>query len=470
MFLTKDNLGKCFLIAGIIIFIYSIFSPLTGIITNIDEYFTITVLNFPIWDVIQITASDVHPPLYYLMAYPFSQSLLTLKILSMIPYVILILIAATKIKNDYGWLASGLFAFSLIVFSQFYIHYLIARMYSWAILFIVISFIAYLDILKEPSRNSWIILTIFSILGAYTHYFAALTSIILYLLLFTKIYKTQLKEFLISSVACVILYIPWLSVLLSQLSSVHNNYWIPTPTLSTILTCFSFFIHATNNVIFCSIMTLIFIGFLVLALKKKDEGVLSGFYVYIGLILLTTIISFTFKPILRVRYLLPACGILWLSISILISKIESKKLITLLIIFIIALAGFSIVKIHQSNQEIYDDGISQKEFFNKIADDNNSITIISSKAGLIYFIDDLNGSDVYVNNFTEVKGVDVSHVHALYKFKQLPNDQLNELIKNNPDKDIYIIDAWKDFKLDKEFKKDHEFTIVDMEVSKVTHV
>lgn len=468
MYLTKDNIGKCFLITSILLFVYLIFSPLTGVITNIDEYFTITVLKFPIGDVIQLTASDVHPPLYYLMAGLFSQSLLNLKILSMIPFVILLLISVTKIRNDYGWLTSGLFAFSMIVFSEFFIHYLIARMYSWAILFIVISFIAYLDILKKPTRTSWIILTVFSVLGAYTHYFAAITSIVLYLLLFIKIYKTQLREFLFSVILGIVLYLPWLSILFTQLAKVHNGYWIPQPTFSTILTCFSFFIHATENVVFCSIMTLIFIGFLILAYKTKDEDVLSGFYVYIGVILLATIISLTFKPILRVRYLLPASGILWLSISILVSRIDSKKLLTLLIIFILALAGFSLVKIHQSNNDLYDEGVNQAEFFNNLSGDNDSIKIISSPLGLIYFIDDLNDSNVYVDNYSEFYGVNASHFHNIFEFKQMPKEDLDKLIEDSGDKDIYIIDAWKDYKLNDKLKKENIFSIKEVTVSRVS--
>ena len=69
-------------------------------------------------------------------------------------------------------------------------------------------------------------------------------------------------------------------------------------------------------------------------LKKqlKEKYTLDNFYlltgvgVYVGTIVLAVILSLAFKPILLARYLMPAAVVLWLTISILINKIEDKRI------------------------------------------------------------------------------------------------------------------------------------------------
>lgn len=60
------------------------------------------------------------------------------------------------------------------------------------------------------------------------------------------------------------------------------------------------------------------------------------------------------------------------------------------------------------NNDLYDEGVNQTEFFNNLSGDNDSVKIISSPLGLIYFIDDLNDSNVYVDNYSEFYGVNAS--------------------------------------------------------------
>ena len=64
----KNILGKIFFILSNIFLIYLLITPLNHLICQIDEYFTLTLTNLPVQDIITVTAGDVHPPLYYLMA------------------------------------------------------------------------------------------------------------------------------------------------------------------------------------------------------------------------------------------------------------------------------------------------------------------------------------------------------------------------------------------------------------------
>ena len=64
----KNIIGQIFFALSILMLVYMLINPLNHMIFNIDEYFTLTVINFPISDLLHIVGGDVHPPLYYLIA------------------------------------------------------------------------------------------------------------------------------------------------------------------------------------------------------------------------------------------------------------------------------------------------------------------------------------------------------------------------------------------------------------------
>ena len=244
---------------------------------HVDEYFTISVLSLPVQDIIHITSWDVHPPLYYLLgkiavnigAAVGMDELHSLRILSIIPYILILVISATKIKKDYGLLSAGLFAFSMSVMTEFFAHFLIARMYSWAIIFLLIAFLAFLEIIKTNDKKAWIILTVFSALSAYTHYFAAISAGCIYLILLIYIIKYERKELKIwpiSAIGAVILYLPWIQILMVQMTKVKAAYWIRQLNLETFPKTLSYFAY-TNNFTYSLIAIAIVI--LILYIYKK---------------------------------------------------------------------------------------------------------------------------------------------------------------------------------------------------------
>ena len=149
--------------------------PISDVLIHVDEYWTLSLINLPFLEGMRIAISDVHPPLHYIILYAVSpitsNNIHLLKAVSIIPYFILLVISVTKIRNDYGWLACGLFTFTTATMSVFFIEFLTIRMYPWALLFMVLVFIYFKEVIGNFDRRSWILLTLFTLLGAYTHYF-----------------------------------------------------------------------------------------------------------------------------------------------------------------------------------------------------------------------------------------------------------------------------------------------------------
>lgn len=458
---NKDFLGVFFFALSIIFLFYLFITPLNHLVCQIDEFFTRTVLLLPVNDIITVTSTDVHPPLYYLMGKLVAELsaifgidlLYSLKLLSILAYILILIISATKIRKEYGWLAAGLFAFALAIMDEFSRYYLISRMYSWAVLFILLAFLSFRSIIYDKSnKKSWILLTLFSLLGAYTHYFAAISAFCIYLILLTyiiKFKKDELKNWLISAVVGVVLYLPWVPSLISQLVHVHKGYWITEITLEKAILFFGN--YAYNGDVLVAIVAIVFLAaFIIIYVKesknidKKDQFlILSGIGVYLGTIILGISISLLFRPIMDDRYLMPASGILWLVISIILSKLENKKmfLISLVLIFILLISG--VANTINTYDDNYHNGIAQKEILDNITQDNNSMLIVSRANDTLYYLSYDNQVDFYCLNETQIFGVTMDRLHQNFDFKNVDETKIDELIANNSDKNIYVL-CWQE--------------------------
>ena len=370
---------------------------------SVDEGFTRGFMNLSFADMVGLTAIDVHPPLYYFIAMAFVKICHAIglsfnitqmmKFPSIIPYFILFAFSLTKLKKEYGLLMGGTFSLALIVLSDFFLQYLTARMYTWAMLFLIISFFYVKDILEKNDLKSWILFTIFSVLGAYTHYFTGLSSVVIYMMLFVWIlvnrndgsFKDSLKKFFISVVVGFVLYIPWMFTLYKQMQVVQESYWVEPITLNNIASFLSYSLTYSGNtfiILASSVLVLvIFAVFLIKYIKTRDGDdlyLLMGVSVFFGTLLAGVILSVGYRPILLTRYLLPSIGVFWLCLSIKFTKLELKNSTILMIILLIAVVGaFNVYHEVQDIQHMNDDTIKEAKVLDKI-NNNDSIVLYDS--------------------------------------------------------------------------------------------
>ena len=162
---------------------------------------------------ISTTAENVHPPLYYIILKIFCKIFNPLdnlsfvllgKVVSLLPVALLLAFSFTKIKKEFGILTAGIFSFSLVSSLGVMTYATVIRMYSWGLFFITIQLAFVYDIIhRKDTRLAWIIFTIASICATYTHYFAAIASIIIYLVLFAYLLhknKKELKKWIASAI------------------------------------------------------------------------------------------------------------------------------------------------------------------------------------------------------------------------------------------------------------------------------
>lgn len=338
----KKRLGLLFSSLSLILFLfilaYALFKP--GI--NYDDYYTLGIIRLPLMDMISATAVNVHPPLYYIILKVFSKifnpsdnlSLVLFgKVVSLIPIALILAISFTKIRKEFGLLTAGLFSFLIVSSFNVMVYSTVIRMYSWGLLFITVQLIYLYDIIhRKDTKIAWIIFTMASICSTYTHYFAAIASIIIYLVLFAYLLhsnRKELKKWIVSTIVSFVAYLPWIGILLSQVSTVSDNYWIKPIGFETVISYIDFIFSPSVGIIgrileILLIALLITLVYLSLKNKKSSDDYVDFSLISISIIFLTmgagVVLSFLIRPIFISRYILPCFGGLWLGVAILLAK------------------------------------------------------------------------------------------------------------------------------------------------------
>ncbi len=363
--LKKDNyerlLSVSLVIYSIIIIIFSLMILLNNSIWA-DEACSLAMLRHSLFSIVKLNIHDVHPPLYHWLIrlflpllekiFPFMSSIVAAKLLSFIPLLILVVICFTKIRKEYGYLASSIFLFFMVGMPSMMQYFGEARMYSWAMCFTTIAYIYMADILKKNDKKSWIVFVIFSLLSAYSHLYSCLCIVLFFIYLFVVSLIRKDKNFFvkwfISGLTTFILYLPWIIVVLFQIKTVSGGFWIPEITMRDFIGYFQFIFYAqTLDAASGSLLTLtlIFIIWLVfiyylLSKDKKVNKAYASLGIVIPFIVMTIgiVVSKLITPLFVSRYLFPSLGCLWFIMAILISKKVSQKnsISVLFIIFVIS--------------------------------------------------------------------------------------------------------------------------------------
>lgn len=152
-----------------------------------DEAFTTNLIANTVSVILQKTAADVHPPLYYLIV-KIGYILVgnrgwMFHFISLIPCAIILLFSMTVIWNRFGKIPA-IILMTLSTLSDNAVKYNVeVRMYSWGALFVLLSFYCLYLILTEESTKHYILFMLSSLAAAYTHYYCLIAVAFFYLVL-----------------------------------------------------------------------------------------------------------------------------------------------------------------------------------------------------------------------------------------------------------------------------------------------
>ncbi|MDE6211850.1 MAG: hypothetical protein K2M70_00035 [Lachnospiraceae bacterium] len=323
-----------------------------------DELFTVSMAEHSYGELIRFTAADVHPPLYYMIVKFFTDlcklimpgigTVIPAKLVSTLPYLLLLLYSVIWIRKRWGIFTGGLFLFCVTAMPQLPAYTVEVRMYSWSLLFVTAAFWHAHGCLMENRRYlHGTALVLYGLAAAYTQYFAAVAvgMVYLYLLvMFLCLDRGRLREWICYAVASVVGYVPWLFALVEQISAVRESYWILPLTWRSLGGCVKFlmkpaFANDVLNTVWAVVLFAAYVavvGYAVLPefLSKNRENekklyhngrqiredqavyMLAGVGVLAGLVAFGFASSILIRPIFVYRYMIPALGCLWFSFAL----------------------------------------------------------------------------------------------------------------------------------------------------------
>jgi 4-amino-4-deoxy-L-arabinose transferase-like glycosyltransferase len=271
-------------------------------------------------------AADVHPLFYYTLLWSwmriFGEGVLAVRGLSLLINLGLLLIVITIGRRLFsptiGYLAGLLFAVA-----PFQIHYgQEARMYGlMAALLILTAFMLH-QALFNKTVSALVAFGLFSALAMYTHvlsiFFLASLAIIL------QLQNRNRKSFmwiLVGASIGIVLYLPWLIRLPSQIGKVQSAYWIETPGVAALIQTIVGFLadlpldpRFLAPILFLTGMILVLTGIELFRIRKEGDELTQAGTLVFGLAFAPGILMFLvsqIRPVYILRGLLPS-GVMFL--------------------------------------------------------------------------------------------------------------------------------------------------------------
>lgn len=341
-----------------------------------DECFSLNLIEKGFSDIISGTAGDVHPPLYYLylrvMVDILGSRPEVYHFVSMIPYAVLLIVLLTYIYDKFGSLSAMLMVTLASIQPEAAGFNIEVRMYSMAALFTFIAFIGLYQILLDSTkRRGYLILIVFSLLAAYTHYFAMMGVALFYFALFILVVlkRLKVKQLLITYITTVIGYLPWFFKMVNTFLTTSEGHW--QEEYPTIMNGVSYFFTSESR-LYTRGMFLLVMGLVAyfviseIVRYKKSTGKISlgqalsadtlwsicGLGAALGLLLIGEAVCILITPAFLVRYLYPLVPVFWMSLCVCLSRIRwSKVVLAVLIVITIAVYLPSYIESYRSDMQ-----------------------------------------------------------------------------------------------------------------------
>lgn len=306
-----------------------------------DEGFSIGLAQMNVFEMLQVTAADNHPPLYYL----FTQLLYHLlgnhgyvyHLSALIPYGLILILACTVIFRQFGLIPAVVVSTFASLTDTAIMFNVEARMYSLGAFFVLAAYLALHNILHSGKTSDWVIFSVASLCAAYTHYYALISVAFFYLALLSLLPqdKSSFKKILITYCAAVVVYLPWLLVLLPTFKRAAADWWstfIPSP-----INCIGFFFNPSWTVL---IFGLAFLLYFTAQAKSSSKWLfapdtiwlLAGLLSAAGTSAVGLIVSYAFRPLFLVRYLYPLTAVVYLVFGFLLSKVRWRTILSSILI------------------------------------------------------------------------------------------------------------------------------------------
>lgn len=338
-----------------------------------DESYSAYLVRGNFSEIYDLTAQDVHPPMYYfalkMWTSIFGTTDVSMRFLSVFFGLLAIVFIFQLLKKMFGIKAASLGTIFVSISPMFIRYAQEIRMYTMVFLIVILATYCLILALENGKNKAaikyWVLYGLLLSLGMWTHYFvvfAWLSHVYIIVKHFggiKKIIKNKIivKRLVLVYGLAVLLYIPWLPVFVRQVLFVENSFWIPPvsfESISDLVSSILFFNKGADvyswgwafGTALISVFILIFKD-VAKKNKKKNKISLSRIIAIIVIpIILMTVLSL--PPLMSMfveRYVLYSIVLIWALFGVLtvLTKNDILKCLMTVLAIIVSIYGIVFV-------------------------------------------------------------------------------------------------------------------------------
>lgn len=404
---TKGFCGIAYILVLLAGLIYLLIGSFHGAVW-FDEAYTVGLVRHDIFKMINISVSDVHPPLYYIIlklySYVAGNSVTALRIASVLCTWLMALLGYTHIRKDFGSKCGLLFSILVFLMPCDYVYSQQIRMYSMAALFVTLTAIYGYRIVKYNSMHNRILFVIFSLCSAYSHWYGLAATGLINLIMLFYMHKDKnkaLKTWIVMAVSQIMLYIPGFIIMYKQ-AGFTSDFWVRVKYPDIIFDILSFnlsgnpgkpeSVYAIAGALLFAAAAFLLVRFLKRDRKKAMPAVWA-LSIYFGIAVLFLIVSVS-TPLFYTRYLYVCNGLLIFALSSVFSSLEPcedskgfKTHIAVTALLLVLLAVYSGAVAFNVTGDAYDaSNIAYHEQADKYMQ-SDDIILVNNTDALIFMLD-----------------------------------------------------------------------------------
>jgi len=310
-----------------------------------DEAYSAIMTEYSMGEIISLSSTDNHPPLYYMLLrmvrVVLGTSTWALRALSVVGAVALVGLGAGPVRRIFGN-KTGLIFSAVTLFTPDILTYAHeARSYTLAIFTVTAGALYGYLAVRNGRWTDWILFGITTLAASYLHIYGLIAAFYTYLFLLIWILGKKrglLKPYLITGGVVMLGIIPWLIVFVDRFRIVNKGFWIspfsPYMILQALIKPFAYKdlfpgIQPAMMVVFLLTLIVIIYG-VIYAMKKghkrEQAFILYALGIYLCAFITPIIISIFLTPIFFYRYTLVFTGLYLLLLSLGISLLPGRYL------------------------------------------------------------------------------------------------------------------------------------------------
>lgn len=371
----------------------------------VDETWSIRLARMPLPEMIRITAADMHPPLFYLLAMALNRLLgdsgPVYHLSALIPYMGILFLACTEVRRAFGLGPAFLLVTMMSLMPEPLYYNVEVRMYSLGALLVLTSYLALHRILTRNRLPEWVIFSVASLGAAYSHYYALIIVAFFYLILIVPSLGDRgfRRRTAVTWVTAVVGYLPWLGVLLKSFVSTSGDWW-----LKEIPKAWECLLYFFDSRYLAGLFVLIVAVYLFVSVRRKKRDaeaqppekmpvdpvvlwVLAGLFSLVGTVCVGLGLSYAVRPFFVIRYLYPLTPVIFLLLGFCLSRVDRSRLMCFVLTAVIVVCVWPSY-LHIRDDYKYQD-MCTKEFLEQIQPGENAVFYMEAMADFRYYFPDI---------------------------------------------------------------------------------